>query len=168
MTKRPFFDNVISFVFLLAGLYNVVGILYPTKFFMDQTIATLDPAVFSWLGQISIILWGLAYLSVSFSFYKVPKLIFVFFIEKMVYVGAWAFWFFENQETLTQLKTNSPDLAFFFSYYGVGDLFFGLFFLYVVIRATREVKSVEKVEQPAQERATEEAPVAKERIEPTF
>ena len=110
----------------------------------------------------SIILCGLAYLSVSFSFYKVPKLIFVFFIEKMVYVGAWAFWFFDNQETLTKLNDSNPLLATFFRYYGIGDLFFGLFFLYVVIRTTREIKAANA---PIAAAPVEAKP---ERIEPTF
>ncbi|WP_373778621.1 hypothetical protein [Glaesserella sp.] len=148
MTKRPFFDNVIAFFFILAGLYNLGGILYATSFFMDQTIVDVNPAVFSWFGQISVILWGLAYLSVSFSFYNVPKLVFVFFIEKMVYAVTWAVWFFSNQDVVTKLAETSPKLASFFKFYGAGDLFFGLFFLWVVIRTTREKSATLAVEKP--------------------
>lgn len=53
------------FGFYLAGIYNLVGILGFTLFFTDATLATTDPVVFSWVGQWGIILWGLAYLSVS-------------------------------------------------------------------------------------------------------
>lgn len=155
MQKRPFFDNVIAFFFVLAGLYNIVGILYPTQFFFDQTIATVDPTVFSWLGQVNIVLWGLAYLSVSFSFYKVPKLVFIFFIEKMVYAIIWGFWYVENGHLLPELADTQPVLANVFQFYGLGDLFFGLFFFYVVIRCSKDPK-ISKPES------------SKPRIEPTL
>ncbi|WGE89277.1 hypothetical protein NYR89_09935 [Actinobacillus arthritidis] len=73
--------------FILAGIYNLVGILGFTQFFTNPTLMENDPVVFSWLGQIAIILWGLAYLSVSRSFWKVPYLVIVFFIEKMLYAA---------------------------------------------------------------------------------
>lgn len=44
--------------FILAGIYNLVGILGFTQFFTDRTLMENDPIVFSWLGQIAIILWG--------------------------------------------------------------------------------------------------------------
>ncbi|WP_373766527.1 hypothetical protein [Glaesserella sp.] len=155
MMKRPFFDNVITFFFGLAGLYNIVGILYATSFFMDQTIADVNPAVFSWFGQISVILWGLAYLSVAFSFYSVPKLVFVFFLQKMVYAVTWAVWFFSHQDAVTKLAETAPSLVTFFNSYGAGDLFFGLFFLWVVIRTTRESSPsvVKPTVTPQEERA---------------
>lgn len=155
MQKRPFFDNVISFFFVLAGLYNLVGILYPTRFFLDQTISTIDPVVFSWLGQVNIVLWGLAYWAVSFSFYKVPKLIFLFFIGKLVYAVIWGFWYVENGAVLQELATTQPILANIFQFYGIGDLCFALFFFAVVVRCSREPKIIKSEPQ-------------KQRIEPTL
>ncbi len=78
--------------FILAGIYNLVGILGFTQFFTDRTLMENDPIVFSWLGQIAIILWGLAYLSVARSFWNVPYLVVVFCLEKMLYAGAWLYW----------------------------------------------------------------------------
>ncbi|WP_228074253.1 hypothetical protein [Muribacter muris] len=100
-------------------------------------------------------LWGLAYLAVSFSFYKVPKLIFVFFIEKMVYAVTWGLWYLENSAVIQELASSKPQLATFFQFYGVGDLFFGLFFFAVVVRCSKSAKKTES-EPP------------KPRIEPTL
>jgi len=71
--------------FFLAGLYNFIGILGFTQFFTDTTLMDNDPIVFSWLGQISILLWGLAYWSVAKHFWQVPVLLWIFCVEKLVY-----------------------------------------------------------------------------------
>lgn len=93
---------------------------------MSPTVT--DPVVFSWVGQLGIILWGMAYLSVSKSFWKVPHLIAVFAIEKMLYAVAWAIWLFDNQDDLNELSQSSPLMWAFFSTYGFGDFLFGIFF----------------------------------------
>lgn len=74
--------------FILAGFYNLIGILGFTQFFTDSTLMDNDPVMFSWVGQIGIILWGLAYLSVSRKFHLVPYIVAVFCIEKMLYAAA--------------------------------------------------------------------------------
>lgn len=117
-----------SYIFILAGLYNLAGILVPTRFFTDQTIAQVDPVVFSWLGQVGIILWGLAYLSVSRHFFKVPQLVAVFAIEKAVYVVAWLTWLTNHQ------LAEAGNLQGFFAIYGLGDLVFGLLFAILAIK----------------------------------
>ncbi|MDG2914654.1 hypothetical protein P7M47_01460 [Bisgaard Taxon 10/6] len=83
-----------------------------------------------------IILWGLAYLSVSTRYHQVPKLILVFFIEKWVYVAAWAYWLMNNGDTLANLWSENLFLGIFFAIYGAGDFLFALFFGYVFIKKT--------------------------------
>lgn len=117
-----------SYIFILAGLYNLAGILVPNRFFTDQTMASVDPVVFSWLGQVGIILWGLAYLSVSRRFFKLPQLVTVFAIEKSVYVVAWLTWLTHHQ------LSEAGVLQSFFAIYGLGDLIFGLLFAIVAIK----------------------------------
>lgn len=120
-----------SYVFILAGLYNLAGILVPNRFFTDQSMASIDPVVFSWLGQVGIILWGLAYLSVSRRFFKAPQLVAVFAIEKAVYVVAWLTWLTQHQ------LSEAGNLQAFFAIYGLGDLIFGILFALVAIKTAR-------------------------------
>lgn len=119
--------------FYLAGVYNLIGILGFTQFFSDQRLAQLDPVVFSIIGQIGIILWGLAYLSVSHRYHLVPQLIAVFCVEKIVYAAAWAYWLFTQAD-----KLNDPTLPIhittFFRTYGMGDFLFAIFFSVVAFK----------------------------------
>lgn len=120
--------------FIAAGIYNLVGILGFTQFFTDTTLMETDPVVFSWVGQIAIILWGLAYLSVSRSHVHVPWLVAVFAIEKLLYAVAWALWLFNNQATLSALGDQSLVMYLFFASYGFGDFLFCIFFATVAFR----------------------------------
>lgn len=126
--------NPIRYGFYLAGIYNLVGILGFTQFFTNQTLAELDPVVFSIIGQIGIILWGLAYLSVSHSYLAVPKLIAVFCVEKIVYATAWLYWLLTQSDKLESLPPSQFYIDLFFRSYGIGDFLFALFFGYVTYK----------------------------------
>ena len=123
--------------FWLAGAFNIVGVLVFSKLFTNSLLSSLDPVVFSWLGLISIILWGLAYCSVARSYPSVPHLLLVFFIEKMIYTATWLNWLVKNGSTLPSLFSESPLTATAFSIYGAGDFAFGLFFLWVAVKSIR-------------------------------
>jgi hypothetical protein len=75
-------EPIITMGFLLAGAWNVLGMLSFSKFFTNRLLASFDLAVFSWLGQIAVVLWGLAYLSIAKAYPYVPWLLVVFFVEK--------------------------------------------------------------------------------------
>lgn len=123
------------FGFYLAGIYNLIGILGFTLFFTDSTLSVTDPIVFSWVGEVGIILWGLAYLALSRSFTQAPYVVGVFFLEKMLYAVAWFTWLLANQSTVAQLE-NIAMKAFFMSY-GLGDFLFALFFGFVFCKLMR-------------------------------
>jgi hypothetical protein len=125
--------SIITKGFWLAGAYNVLGVLFFSKLFTNTLLSSLDPAVFSWLGLLAIVLWGLAYASVANAYPSVPYLVLVFFVEKMVYTVTWLAWLVRNGDALPSLYSESPLTAVFFSIYGAGDLAFGLFFLWVAI-----------------------------------
>ena len=127
-------EPIITYGFLLAGAWNVIGILTFSRFFTNRLLATIDPAVFSWLGQVSIVLWGLAYLSVARSYPYVPWLLVVFFVEKMVYGVTWLKWMIAKGKTLPKIASESFVTAAFFSIYGAGDLVFGFFFGWVALK----------------------------------
>src|SRR5215469_10099630 len=126
-------EPIITYGFLLAGAWNVIGILTFSRFFTNRLLATIDPAVFSWLGQVSIVIWGLAYLSVARSYPYVPWLLVVFFVEKMVYGVTWLKWMITKGKTLPKIASESFFTAAFFSIYGAGDLVFGFFFGWVAL-----------------------------------
>jgi hypothetical protein len=128
-------DPMITLGFLLAGAWNVLGMLSFSKFFTNRLLASLDPAVFSWLGQIAVVLWGLAYWSVAKAYPYVPWLLVVFFVEKMIYGGRWLVWLFAHSKTLPKIAHESFLTAMFYSIYGAGDLAFGCLFGWLALRA---------------------------------
>lgn len=127
-------NSIITKGFWLAGTFNVIGVLVFSKIFTNSLLSSLDPAVFSWLGLVAIMLWGFAYCSVAKSYQFVPYLLLVFFVEKMIYTLTWAKWLAKNGSTLPSLFSESPLTAMFYSIYGAGDFAFGLFFLWVAIK----------------------------------
>lgn len=130
-------NPLITTVFWLAGAYNVTGALLFSKFFTNTLLTALDPVVFSWLGLVSIMLWGIAYISVAKSYPSAPCLLLVFFVEKMIYTATWLGWLVKNGSTLPSLFSESPLTAICFSVYGSGDFVFGLFFLWLAIKGFR-------------------------------
>jgi len=125
----------ISRGFWLAGAYNVFGMLLFSKFFTNPVLPAVDPVVFSSLGQVAIILWGLAYWSVARTYRHVPLLALVFAIEKLVYAFTWLAWMLAKGHTLPAIAAESPLSAMFFAVYGAGDFVFCLFFAWVAWRA---------------------------------
>jgi hypothetical protein len=128
-------NSAITKGFWLAGAYNILGVLGFSKLFTNSLLSSLDPAVFSWLGLVAVMLWGFAYCSVAKSYQSVPNLLLVFVVEKMIYTTTWLLWLIRNGRTLPSLFSESPLTATYFSIYGAGDFLFGLFFLWVAIRS---------------------------------
>jgi hypothetical protein len=118
--------KIISYIFVIAGLYNF-SILIFSKFFTNPLLEKYDN-LFNFNGTIGILLWGMAYISIYKSYNKVPILNIVFFIEKMYYVYSWIMWL--NKESIDKVFQEDFLTGLFYAVYGIGDLFFGLFFLY--------------------------------------
>jgi hypothetical protein len=128
----------ITKVFWAAGAYNITGAMVFSALFTNILLTSLDPVVFSWLGLVSIILWGCAYLSVAKSYAAVPLLLLVFFVEKMIYTATWLGWLAKNGGSLPALFSESPLTATCFLIYGGGDFAFGVFFLWLAIKCLRK------------------------------
>ena len=124
-------------VFWLAGAYNIFGVLLFSKLFTNELLSSLDPAVFSWLGLVAVMLWGLAYCSVAKSYPSVPYLLLVFVLEKMIYTTTWLMWLARNGSKLPALFSESPLTATYYAIYGAGDFLFGLFFLWVFLKVRK-------------------------------
>ena len=123
--------------FVGAAAYNIVGMLTVSKLFTNPLLGEVDPAVFSWFGQVAVVLWGFAYLAVARSYNAVPFLLLVFFVEKMIYFATWLTWLSDKGHTLPQIAAASPATAGFYATYGAGDGLFGLFFGVMFIRAPK-------------------------------
>jgi hypothetical protein len=127
-------EPIITQCFLLAGAWNVGGMLLFSKFFTNRLLASVDPAVFSWFGQVAVVLWGLAYCSVANSYPYVPWLLVVFFLEKMIYAGRWLAWLIAHGKTLPKIAHESFLTAMFYAIYGAGDIAFGILFGWLALR----------------------------------
>ena len=141
LSKNPHSVSLATAGFLAAAAYNIVGMLTVSKLFTNPLLADNDPAVYSWLGQIAVVLWGCAYLAVARSYQHVPILLLVFFVEKMVYLTAWLMWLANKGHMLPQIETMSPITAGFFMTYGAGDGLFGLFFGMMYIMALKQSRA---------------------------
>jgi hypothetical protein len=138
MPQNQILDSIVVKGFWLAGAYNIFGVLLFSKFFTNSLLSSLDPAVFSSVGLIAIILWGLAYCSIAKSYQSSPYLVLVFFIEKILYTTTWLMWLSANGNTLPSIDAESPLTATFYSIYGAGDFIFAIFFLWTAIRCLRK------------------------------
>ena len=124
--------------FVAAAAFNIIGMLVVSKFLTNPLLAETDPVVYSWMGQISVLLWGFAYLAVARTYRDVPFLLLVFCVEKTVYFMAWLMWLSTNGHTLPRIEALSPTTAGFFMTYGAGDGLFAIFFGVMFIKAIRE------------------------------
>ena len=130
-------ETLIRYGFILAGLYNLGGILIFSAGFTNERLAQWYPEVFSLTGQIGILLWGLAYISIANCYDRVPMLTGVFALEKLLYTVTWVYWLSESGARLPELAAESPMSALFFTVYGLGDLVSCVFFGWVCWRTLR-------------------------------
>ena len=137
-------DRAITRGFVLAGAVNVFGMLAVSKLFPNSLLNSTDPAVFSWLGQVAVVLWGLAYWAVAQQYRHVPYLVIVFFIEKMVYTATWLLWLLQKGHSLTSIASESQMTAIFFAVYGAGDFAFALFFGWVALKVLNARRLIER------------------------
>lgn len=119
----------IKYGFLAAGLANVLGIPVFSKLFTNTYLMKVDHDTFSWVSLIAIMLWGLAYLSVSGQVARVPGIAAVFAIEKFFYTAVWAIWIWKHHAALPDIYSKDVLTGFFYSVYGINDFLFGVVFL---------------------------------------
>lgn len=120
--------------FIISGLMNMAVLIF-SRFFTNSTIPDFDPAVMSNFGLLMIVLWGLAYMSVAKNYQKVKWLIAVFAIEKFIYGYVWIQWMLNNNILDVYKKDTMAGL--FYSIYGVNDVIFFGFFLFVFIKISK-------------------------------
>jgi len=127
----------IQYGFIIAGAVNVFGIPVFSKLFTNDYLNQVDSKTFSDVSLFTIILWGIAYISIARHYEKVPAISAVFAIEKFFYTGVWIHWLWNNFDDLSVIYNRDWITGFFYSVYGLNDFLFGVFFLYVFIMMRR-------------------------------
>lgn len=123
--------KLISNGFILAALMNFSVILF-SRGFTNVAINQADPVVMSNFGLLMIIIWGLAYLSVSSSYASVKWLVAIFAVEKLIYGVVWLNWLVEND--LGHVYANDVFAGIFYTIYGLNDFLFMAFFTWVFFK----------------------------------
>ena len=139
MSSPSVLDRWVTRGFWIAGGFNVLGMLLFSELFTNTVMAAVDPAVFSRVGQIAVILWGLAYCSVASTYKHVPWLIAVFAVEKLVYSIVWVVWVGTRGHTLPSIASESLLTSVFYAVYGLGDILSCIFFAWVVTHVSRRL-----------------------------
>lgn len=119
--------------FIAAGLANIVGVLFFSMGFTNESLNKASPVVMSNFGLLMIIIWGMAYLAVSNSYMHVKTLVGVFAIEKLAYVISWFIWMFYYGSYIPTWFDENLLTGIFMVIYGPNDLFFMLFFIWVYL-----------------------------------
>ena len=119
--------------FILSGIMNVGGTLIFSRFFTNETIPEADPVVMSNFGLLMIFVWGLVFLSIYQKYEQLNWLVGVFAIEKLIYGLHWINWISNND--LYDVYNKDQMAGIFYATYGVNDLLFFVFFLYVFIKS---------------------------------
>jgi hypothetical protein len=132
-------NKTFSTIYILAGLYNFSILIFCN--FFRKNLGEIDD-IFNFNGIIAILLWGLAYMSIHNKYEDLILLNIVFFIEKLFYYIHWLVWIIKNFHNIKPLFVYDKMIGLFFSGYGVGDLCFGLFFLYMSFLSFRKQTKV--------------------------
>ena len=109
--------------FLLAAVYNF-SIIVISKAFTNSDLFDFDP-LFNRDACVVVIIWGLAYASMSTTYESAPYVCLVFALEKVFYYVHW-------HMTVARRDTSPAKSArFFYCTYGLGDLAWCIFFFYI-------------------------------------
>lgn len=120
----------LTFGFVFAGLVNIFATLGFSLGFQNELLNSYHPQVFSNFGLGMMIVWGMAYISVSTEHPRASRLIFIFFIEKMIYVGTALYFWFVMKPDIMVMWNESIATTIFMVVYGINDLLFALMFFY--------------------------------------
>ena len=134
----------ISNLGLAAPAFNCIMLPVNAFFFRSSSLARLDPELFSSPGQVSVLLWAGAYATAARDVGPGGSIWLLFALEKAYYVWRFVKWNVEHDAIGIIKKSfkskNKHDVlqALFYAGYGVGDLFFGLWFLHAYLSGETE------------------------------
>lgn len=125
-----------AFILKSAALANWLGVLIFSKLLTNHAaFGKVDP-LFSLAGLILILVWGLAFWSVSLNPQAMRPLLLVFVIEKLVYAANHAYWLFKGGSVVALLSQDLM-LGIFYTIYGANDALYAVLF-FIAYRKTRQ------------------------------
>ena len=128
-------NRMISIVYVIAGLTNILGICIASRLFTDPLFFKLYPTVFNDFGAFLVIVWGLLYISVARVAPTLGPLALVFSFQKGIYAYTWVLWVSSKWDMIDMIRRQSELVGWFYASYGAVSLSFALFFLWVGLRA---------------------------------
>ncbi len=124
-----------NFILKSAAIANWLGVLIFSKLLTNHSaFGTVDP-LFSLAGLILILVWGLAFWSVSSNPQAMKPLLLVFIVEKLVYTTNHALWFLKGSSVIA-LWSQDMLLGIFYTVYGANDALYALLF-FIAYRKTK-------------------------------
>ena len=127
--------SIISKGFTLAAFMNFSVLIF-SRGFTNEVINDFAPVVMSNFGLLMIVMWGLAYLACANIESNIKWIAGVFAIEKFIYGFIWLKWILTNN--LTSVYNEDLFAGIFYSIYGINDLTFMLFFIWVFVSKQRK------------------------------
>ncbi len=118
---------------IVAGLFNILGVLIFSLGFTNPYLAKFSPNIFSSFGLLLIMLWGLAYIVAGYGEVN-AGLYGVFALEKALYFLTWWGWMMEHAYQLGYVYHQSAMAGIFYALYGPIDLLFGVYFFSVMLK----------------------------------
>ena len=115
----------------LSGIMNIGGVLVLSRLFTNKVINEADPIVMSNFGLLMIVVWGLVFLAIASKWEHLKWVIGVFVIEKFIYGFTWDEWMINNE--LSSIYEADTMAGLFFTFFGLNDWFFCIFYLVVFI-----------------------------------
>ena len=116
-------------IYYSAALVNTLGVLLFTKGLTNQSLMQTDPSLFSHIGIVLIMVWGLCYYACAKAAMHYSSISIVFAIEKLVYVCAWVL-FVQAAPDWSNLYAQDLLTGLFYSIYGIVDALYMMFFAY--------------------------------------
>lgn len=125
------YEKIVKYGLIAAALTNIGGVLMFSRGFTNAAINNADPVVMSNFGLLMIVVWGLAYLGAATINANIRWIAAAFAVEKLVYVAMWGMWLSKN--SLAPLYSTDLFAGLFYSIYGLNDVMFMLFFVWMFL-----------------------------------
>lgn len=124
-------------IYYSAAFINIIGVLFLSKGFTNQTLIQTDATLFSRFGLCMIILWGFCYFVCAPAAHQYPSISIVFAMEKLVYLVMWIH-FIQGPVQWSTLYEQDLFAGIFYSIYGLIDGVFMLLFVYSAHYASKK------------------------------
>lgn len=124
---------------VVGGFINIVGVLVFSVGLTNKYLSQLSPLVFSRLGLVIIMVWGVAYMAVGRQDVPSRSIVGVFALEKFAYSVSWVMWMAVHAHDMAEVFHRSPLTGTFYALYGPIDFIVGVLFLIYVCNGSKKI-----------------------------